>query len=361
MTSARVRWEEWGAWVRTEDPPALVAIDRAGLEALGMPLKMPLNRGIFAPLEAHVAVTSKCGVGCEGCYLDAKPNGRHVPRADLDATIDAMADAGVFTVAFGGGEPILRDDLDSVANHARSRGLTPVVTTSGVGLTEERARRLRAFDQVNVSYDAEHAMHDAAERAIPMLVAAGVRVGVNVILTRATFATIDATLERARALGAIEAQLLRYKPAGRAARLDYLAKRLSPEQVLALPEFLRAYSARADRLRLRIDCALVPFLSSDPEILAHPEKLVRLGIFGCEAGNALAAVRVDGKTAPCSFAPDGSIEEFRAYVAAPAEPCASCPLRPSCRGGCKVVTAFVDPATRGFAPDPECPRVRALA
>jgi radical SAM protein with 4Fe4S-binding SPASM domain len=354
----RVRWEDWGAWVRTDDPPALVAIDRAGLEKLGF--TRPAASRSDAPLEVHVAVTSKCGVGCEGCYLDARPDGAHVDRAELDETIDALAASGVFTIAFGGGEPILREDLDEIARHARSRGLTPVVTTSGIGMTAERARKLRAFDQVNVSYDAEHGMEDAASRAIAMLIAEGVRVGVNVILTRATFPHLERTLDRARDLGAFEAQLLRYKPAGRAARLDYLAKRLSPPQVRAFAGWLREYCARSDRLRVRIDCALVPFLSTDPEIMARPEKLVRLGIFGCEAGNALAAVRVDGRTAPCSFSPDGSIEEFRGYVSAPSEPCASCPLRPSCRGGCKVVTSFVDPETRGFAPDPECPRVRSM-
>jgi radical SAM protein with 4Fe4S-binding SPASM domain len=124
---------------------------------------------------------------------------------------------------------------------------------------------------------------------------------------------------------------------------------------------LRTYLSRADRLRVRIDCALVPFLSADEAILAAPERLVALGIFGCEAGAALSAIRTDGKTVPCSFAPDGSIADFRAYAKSPAEPCASCPLRPSCRGGCKVVTGFLDPSSNGFAPDPECPRVRALA
>lgn len=364
----KLRWEKWGAWVRTERPAALVAIDRAGLSKLGIDWQEPIGRS--PPLEVHVAVTSRCGVGCEGCYLDARPDGEHVPKGALLRTIDDVAASGVFTVAFGGGEPILRDDLDDIARHARTQGLTPVVTTSGIGLTEDRVRRLRAFDQVNVSYDGEDGTYDAvrgvgganaAERAITALAKEGVRVGVNVVLTRASFPMLERTLDRARELGAIEAQLLRYKPAGRAARLDYLAKRLSSEQACALAAFLRAYVTRTERLRMRIDCALVPFLSADAEIRTAPERLVELGIFGCEAGAALTAVRTDGKTVPCSFAPDGEIEHFRAYAEGPAEPCASCPLRPSCRGGCKIVTGFLDPSTAGFAPDPECPRVRGLA
>jgi len=72
-----------------------------------------------------------------------------------------------------------------------------------------------------------------------MWVGAGVKVGVNVVLTRATFDGIAETLRRAFALGAREAQLLRYKPAGRAAGLDYLARRLTPEQVGRFGDVLR--------------------------------------------------------------------------------------------------------------------------
>jgi radical SAM protein with 4Fe4S-binding SPASM domain len=369
----RVRWEAWGAWVRTDDPPALVALDRQGMRALGFEPEKPVLRDM--PLEVHVAVTSRCSVGCEGCYLDATPQGEHVPTSELLRTIDRVAEAGAFTVAFGGGEPILRDDLDLVAKHAKKRGLVPVLTTSGIGLTPERAKMLRELAQVNISYDGTDDLRPGAahaERAIALLAGEGVRVGVNIVLTRSSFERLGNTLERARTLGAIEAQLLRYKPAGRAARLDYLDRRLTPDQALAFAPFLRAYVARPKRLRVRIDCALVPFLSADRSI--DPERVRRLGILGCEAGSALAAVRSDGRIAPCSFADpcdlgaedfasfehDPTLARFRAHAASPPEPCASCLLRHACRGGCKVVTKFLSPQTGGFAPDPECPRVRGL-
>ena len=110
-----------------------------------------------------------------------------------------------------------------------------------------------------------------AERAIERLARAGVRVGVNVVLTRESFPRLDETLARARSLGAVEAQLLRYKPAGRAATLDYVAQRLSPEQARALGPTLRRLSTglRQDgRFHVRIDCALVAFLSADPALAA---------------------------------------------------------------------------------------------
>lgn len=401
-----VRYEPWGAWVKLEtfeptsvageelaEAPvvdaALVALDRDGARALGLDGRSlwtdpspPPSR----PLEVHVAVTSRCAAGCEGCYLDARPDGVEPPRATLERALDALADAGVFTVAFGGGEPTLRDDLGALADAARARGITPVVTTSGLGVGDRKIEHLRRFEQVNVSYDGEGASYEqvrgfdgsaSAESTIARLVAAGVRVGVNVVLTSATFDDVPKTLRRAYELGAREAQLLRYKPAGRARKLDYLARRLSPEQAERLGPLLRSLPRELPGLRVRIDCALVPFLSADPEIASRHEALARWGVFGCEAGAALAAVRVDGKVLPCSFAGPTSIDAheiaaagwtedpllqaFRAFPASPPEPCASCTLRAVCRGGCKVVTSFLDArATGDLGPDPECPRVRRL-
>jgi radical SAM protein with 4Fe4S-binding SPASM domain len=393
-----VRYEPWGAWVKVESEPALVALDRDGVRALG------LDGGrVWAdpprasmPLEVHLAVTSRCAAGCEGCYLDARPDGDEPPRAELEKSLDALARAGVFTVAFGGGEPTLRDDLGELAQAARARGLSPVVTTSGLGLGPRKLAHLRAFSQVNVSYDGPGDAYEAvrgfdgadgAERAIETLAREGIAVGVNVVLTRATFDRIEATVARVRELGAREVQLLRYKPQGRARALDYLARRLTPDQARRVAPAVRdLVRLHEGAIRIRIDCALVPFLSADAEIAAQPEVLTRWGVLGCEAGGALAAARIDGRIAPCSFADatelpvaelargwdsEPGLLPFRAYAASPPEPCASCTLRSVCRGGCKIVSGFhaglraggdlAVGAAAAFAPDPECPRVRDAA
>jgi radical SAM protein with 4Fe4S-binding SPASM domain len=277
-----------------------------------------------------------------------------------------------------------RDDLDLLAEEAVRRGITPVLTTSGLGLNREKARRLSPFAQVNVSYDGAGEDYAAvrgfdgaraAEAAVRLLCEEGVRVGINVVLTRSTFPRVGETLRRARSLGAKEAQLLRYKPAGRAATLDYLARRLSTAQVASVGPTLAAlaaeHAAPPGAFPIRIDCAMVPFLSGDPTYAGAPERLARFGVFGCEGGQALAAVKVDGSVAPCSFArsrpltaqdlvsgmkDDPEIARWRDYPLAPPEPCASCSLRSICKGGCKVVAFFL----RGeHGPDPECPRVQA--
>jgi radical SAM protein with 4Fe4S-binding SPASM domain len=380
----KVRFEPFGAWVKLDSMAAVVALDRDGVRALGLDggALWTDDAARTAPLEVHLAVTQRCAAGCEGCYLDARPDGLEPPRDVMLQRLDALRDAGVMTVAFGGGEPTTREDLGILADEARKRGLTPVLTTSGLGLSAAKIERLRSFAQVNVSYDggaeeyAEVRGFDgarAAETAIQLLGRSGIRTGINVVLTRTTMDALPTTLRRARSLGASEAQLLRYKPAGRAATLDYLARRLSPEQGAALGQTLRLLTEEhaPTGFSIRVDCSMIPFFAGDPHLYASADALTRAGVFGCEGGQALAAVKVDGMVAPCSFvattslsvdalasshAADPDLERWRAYPRSAPEPCASCALASVCKGGCKAVSLFLEGV---HGPDPECPRVRA--
>lgn len=362
---ARARVEPFGAWVRLDDA-TLVAVDRdlaarAGLD--GGELWRRPDPPPSPPLEVHVAVTARCPVRCEGCYQSASPEGAHVDRASIERALRDLSARGVFTVAFGGGEPLSRDDLPELARLARDLGLVPVVTTSGFGLTAERARSLAPFAQVNVSHDGVGDGYAAvrgfdgasvADRAVALLVDAGVSVGINHVLTRQNADGLAAMCAHAERLGAGELQLLRYKPAGRAASLDYLARRLSPSQVASLGPSLRELAARHPSLSLRVDCALVPLLSP---ALSDPDALARFGVFGCEAGRHLGALDARGRPQGCSFDTEATDPlALAAWADAPPEPCALCPVRAVCRGGCRVVARHL---TSSLGPDPECPRVVA--
>ncbi|MEZ4306441.1 MAG: radical SAM protein [Polyangiaceae bacterium] len=357
------RPEPFGAWVRFGDS-LLLAVDHALASKLGVPAGRALSAS-SGPLEVHIAVTSRCYAPCAGCYLDAHPGGSDVPFEELRARLRAAREAGASTVAFGGGEPLLRRDLPALAEEARALGLVPVMTTSGAGLTAARARELTAFAQINVSHDGTDGGYEAtrgydgaggAERAIEALVAAGVATGVNLVVTRASIDRVGATAERAADLGAGEVQLLRYKPAGRAASAGYVEQRLPPESVDALwPAIGRL--VEAGRVRVRIDCAMVPLLS--PALAAIGAGRVRaLGVLGCEAGRHLGAVTAQGEAAPCSFLRGADAGALRGYHAALPAPCDGCALASVCRGGCQAVSLH---ALGRLGPDPECPQVRAAA
>jgi radical SAM protein with 4Fe4S-binding SPASM domain len=367
----RTRAEPFGAFVFSEAPPMVIAIDRRRAREVGVDggdlwsTDAGYSGDWTAPIEMHVAVTERCPLGCPGCYTDAKAHGHEPAGAAIEDTLRAIRDRGVFRVTFGGGEPSLRADIGELAARARSHGLVPSMTTSGIGIDEATVERFRDFAQVNVSYDGLGADYveargydgaGVAERAIALLVEAGIPVGANTMMTRASFPRLDAIAARVRELGASELQLLRYKPAGRG-RLDYLARRLDTKQIAEFPSSIRALVER-ELLPIRIDCALVPFLASGVE----PGLLERFGVLGCEAGRGLETVDAHGDASPCSFWPKGDregLERVADYARALPEPCASCEYRSICRGGCRIVAAQL--AGTLYAPDPECPRVRRFA
>jgi radical SAM protein with 4Fe4S-binding SPASM domain len=373
------RSEAFGAWVRLDDA-TLVAVDPSLAERLGVAHGFPTGV-VTRPLELHVAVTTRCPAPCTGCYLDARPDGAAPAREELFARLAEARAAGVSTVAFGGGEPLTRDDLGELAREARRLGLVPVMTTSGIGLDEARARSLVDFAQIHVSHDGvggayvrvrgfDGAHH--AERAIRLLAEAGLAVGVNLVLTRDALDALEPTAARVAELGARELQLLRYKPAGRAADPTYDARRLTSEQVAGLFDRVEALARRGD-LRVRIDCAMVALLSEGllARVADPAATLAALGVFGCEAGRHLGGLDVHGRASPCSFLPAeaaaatfaeawdddaATLGSLRAYHAAPSAPCDACPLRAVCRGGCQAVSRHL---LGRLGPDPECPRVLA--
>ncbi|RLB50035.1 MAG: hypothetical protein DRJ42_19765 [Deltaproteobacteria bacterium] len=380
------RPERFGAFVPLDSPPALVAVDRILASRLGVDggaLWDGPDPGLgvavlTAPTEVHVAVTERCPAGCAGCYADATPNGHEPSFAELTDRLDALRAMGVFSVAFGGGEAALRKDIGAVAAHARRIGLSPTMTTSGLGIDAEGASKLTAFAQVNVSWDGPAELYrgvrgydgaSRAEAAIRHLRAAGITVGINTVLTSTNYPHLSRIGEGAADLGAVELQLLRWKPAGRG-RLDYLARRLTRAQVDSFGSELRRLAER-NSMAVRIDCALVPFLAASGE--TSPADLARFAVMGCEAGRSLMTLDAHGGPRPCSFwdAPsddaDGTetpaeawqtaeaLLRFRDYAANAPEPCASCDYFTVCRGGCRVVAGAAGDA---FRPDPECPRVQ---
>jgi radical SAM protein with 4Fe4S-binding SPASM domain len=390
----RSRLERFGAIVQLTVPRALVVVDRAFARralALRDGEEPAIWRGpepalgdevLSAPLEAHLQLTNRCTAGCTGCYTGASAEGapHEWGLAEWTRAIDALAGAGVFHVALGGGESATLPWLGELADHARRRGVIPNLTTSGLDGLDRLLAIADRFGQINVSLDGLGAAYAAvrgfdgfarADRAIRALRAQKREVGINVVVTRHNFDQLDELFAYAAERRLSEVELLRFKPSGRGARA-YEGLRCTDAQHRAfLPAVLGA--ARRHAIRVKVDCSYTP-------MLAHhaPDRalLAELAVYGCTGGDFLVGAKPGGQLTACSFAapPPPAAEghrprvtELAAYWQAPdafgafrrwrdaAEPCASCAYHALCRGGCKVVSAHVTGDLA--APDPECPRV----
>lgn len=369
MKAVRARAERFGGIVEIDRPRALLQVDQQMMRELGQaesPLwDLPPEGPLSAPTEVHVVLSRRCAAGCRGCYVDATADGAALPFDDACRILDELSAMGVFHVALGGGEALELDYLFAVAGHARSVGITPNLTTSGLGLDEEAARRCAVFGQINVSVDgvgeayAQARGFDGfrrAERALRLLRAVKKEVGVNCVVSRSSFEHVPDVARLVRKLRLNELELLRFKPVGRGANLD---EQLTPQQAKDLFPMARRLVFR-HRIRVKLDCSFAPMV-----FWHRPSRAAAafFGVQGCVGGDVLAAVQPEGAFTGCSFvssaAADARVpgamaeawpkafDQFRGYPARAPEPCASCAYLALCRGGCRAVGS----------PDPGCPTV----
>jgi len=377
----RYRFENFGGIVAGEHPPFLAYVDRNFMREMGLGESSRWSGAedeigvLTAPTEVHFAVTNRCTGECPHCYMDAGPaNGEELDTRAMKLALEVLARQKVFHVAMGGGEALERKDLFEIAQHARSLGLVPNLTVSGRGLTADIADRMRVFGQVNVSLDGIGDLSGVfrgrdtfgiADRALELLVAAGIPTGINCVLGRGNFDGVEGLFKYAARRGLNEIEFLRLKPAGRGTRL-YEAEKTTFAQNFALIPRLADLSRRHG-VTAKIDCSFVPMLCChDP----NPEILEALATCGCEAGNVLMGIRSDGRVSGCSFLPSRGDSVFdlpsvlrdgagpalpREWTQRAPEPCRSCRYVRICKGGCHAVSLHV--IGRFEAPDPDCPRV----
>jgi radical SAM protein with 4Fe4S-binding SPASM domain len=372
MSEMKYRFESFGGVLALENPPMLVHVDQDFMRGLGhehSPLwDKPETTVLSAPLEVHFSVTNACSRNCGHCYMDSgERDAGEMSAEDFRRAIDLLAGMGVFHIALGGGEALERPDFFKLVSYVRERGIVPNLTTNGVLLTREVAEKCHIFGQVNVSLDALDILKESdapadGVRAVDLLLEAGIKVGVNFVVTRQNFEQLDAVLDFAGERGLTDVEFLRLKPSGRG-KLEYFEQRLTPAQNREFFPKIRTLS-EAYNVPAKIDCSFVPMFCWH-----SPDKTMmeQFSVYGCEAGNVLLGVRSDGRFAGCSFLSgeenilelpqlwSGSehLSRLRTWPDQAPEPCRSCEYLDICKGGCRAVSEFV--TGDGYAPDPECP------
>lgn len=124
------------------------------------------------PVLVNFEVTMRCNARCGFCDYWQTPSAAR--EQELKSFEDAARRFSPMMIAFTGGEPLLRRDLEDVVRGVRraSRLTYLTVITHGGMLSLDRARSLwdAGIDQFNISLDYLDGRHDAA-RGIPGLTA----------------------------------------------------------------------------------------------------------------------------------------------------------------------------------------------
>lgn len=217
------------------------------------------------PILAVWEITLACDLACRHCGSRAgKAREDELTTDECLDLVDQLAELGVLEVTLIGGEAYLRDDWTQIVRRIKQRGMSPLLTTGGRGLTAERAREAAAagLDSASVSIDGMRDTHDrlravtgsydAALAAMDNLRAAGIGVSANTQINRLSMAELPDVLETIIERGAHSWQIQLTVAMGRAAdepdmllqpydllelfpMLDRLADRCKAEDVLLWP------------------------------------------------------------------------------------------------------------------------------
>ena len=112
--------------------------------------------GIGQPLWLLAELTYRCPLHCVFCYnpVQLKQASSELSTAEWVEVMRQARQLGAAQLGFSGGEPLVRDDLEELVQEAHRLGYYTNLITSGVGLTPERARRLKdaGLDHVQLSF-----------------------------------------------------------------------------------------------------------------------------------------------------------------------------------------------------------------
>lgn len=261
------------------------------------------TRTLSVPETVHWAITLHCAQSCPDCYA-----GRYRDQDifELDTAgalqvVEMLAELGVFQLAVGGGEPLLRPDLPIIVRAAEESGLAVHVTTGlienlNLKLIEKLAPSIKSL-HIGVKQDRllnrPQVEIQVLRQIIQAAQALGLRVGANLIVCNTTLKHFEQIIDALAQAGFKRIILLRYKPPSDVKR--WLAENPSPKAYLDLETVLRETVKLYPQVEFRLDCAL-GFLQRN----LSPAEALAAGIRGCVAGNRVIAIAPDGYAYPCS-------------------------------------------------------------
>lgn len=312
-----------------------------------------------------VNLTRRCNLACAHCYMDAEARAHggadELGTSEVTALLDDIAARSNETmVVLTGGEPLLRRDLETLVAHGSRLGLSVVVGTNGVLLTEQRVQRLKHAGAmgVGISLDSlDPCRHDDFRgcpgswektlRGMDNCKHNGLPFQVHFSVTEQNADEVPAMIDFAKASGAHVLNIFFLVCTGRGESMSDITP-ARYEQVLRL---LVDAQAKTRDLIIRARCA--PHFKRVAYQMDPQSPLTRAEGYeggGCLAGIHYCRITPEGAVTACPYIPDeeGSIREtafWQIWDGSPTfrqlrEPelggkCGQCEFRKLC-GGCRA-------------------------
>ena len=322
-------------------------------------------------------LTRRCNLECAHCYIAAGPHESATGELStaeclrIAREILALNPSPLFILS--GGEPLLRTDLERLAEHAAHNGATVVVGTNGTLLDDRRIASLKSAGVTGFAVSVDsltptrhdnfrrgHGAFEATAAAIARLRAHHLDFIVQTTVTKGNRGELPQLVAWAAGEGAVSFNAYFLVPTGRGARLSDLT---AADYEHVLTELVGLHKTYLGRMMVRAKCAphfmrLVHTLAPDSPILNYETR--------CPCGSQYCRITPDGKLTPCPYIPDAAgdlrrdsfahIWRSAALFASLRNPdlggrCGVCEYRGLC-GGCRARALAVTDDV--LADDPSC-------
>jgi len=175
-------------------------------------------------------ITRSCNLYCAHCRASADSNRSmgELSTEECFRLVDGILEVGRPIIILTGGEPLVREDIFSIAKYAVSKGLRVVMGSNGTLISEETAAKLKdiPLSRIAVSLDfplaelqdkfrGKTGAFEAAMAGIANVRKAGMELQINCTLTRLNISYLDELLALALKVGAIAFHPFFLVPTGR--------------------------------------------------------------------------------------------------------------------------------------------------
>lgn len=250
--------------------------------------------------------TNKCNLNCKHCYRDAgRERNDELTTQEAKQLIEEIAASGFKIMIFSGGEPLMRDDLFDLIEHAVKFGLRPVLGSNGTLVKPETAVMLKKIGVmgIGISLDSldsyKHntfrgmkGAFEAALRGIAACKAAGLSFQLHTTVMDWNYDEILHITDFAVSIGAAAHHIFFLVPTGRGAQIK--------EEFLNAAQY-EMLLGRIVQKQKEVPIEVKPTCAPQFMRIAKQQGVAYRFSKGCLAGISYCIISPEGNVQPCAY------------------------------------------------------------
>jgi MoaA/NifB/PqqE/SkfB family radical SAM enzyme len=119
------------------------------------------------PFHAQWMLTRKCNYRCRGCNVWQEQDTKELSTKEVIKGLDILKELGIIEIVLSGGNPLLREDIGEIIEHASKHFVTTVYDNGS--MAAEKVDALHNADLVAISIDSLDTKKMTTSKACPAL------------------------------------------------------------------------------------------------------------------------------------------------------------------------------------------------